>query len=378
MFHVDEANRSAQIVRFGIFEVDLRSGELRRNGVKVRLQEQPFQIVTLLLERPGEVVTREELRTRLWPGDTFVDFDHSLNAAVRRLRDALGDDADNPRFVETLPRRGYRFIGLVTKPTDSAFSLDALSESSSYPVAGIDQRSRLRWVWTIVAAAMVVLAAVLIAWWKIPAAVPVVESITQLTDDGERKQPKLVSDGSRIYFNEGQTGSLKIAEVSVTGGRTALVDTRLANPRIVGLAPEGSAILALVGGFADPALPVWSIPLPAGEPRRLGSAEAQDAAFFPDGRILLAKGTSLYVAENDGSNPRKLASFGYSVWNPSVSPDGERINDGSNPYPARLTRQSNNAYPTRPYLNPGEVFQVGSLSIVRESRRCRVRRPRWR
>src|SRR5437660_6867053 len=100
-------------IRFGIFEVDRRSGELRRNGVRVKLQEQPFQILLTLLEHPGEVVTREELRSRLWAEDTYVDFDHSLNAAVRRLRDALGDSAENPRFVETVARRGYRFLAPV-------------------------------------------------------------------------------------------------------------------------------------------------------------------------------------------------------------------------------------------------------------------------
>jgi DNA-binding winged helix-turn-helix (wHTH) protein len=94
----------------GVFELDLHSGELRRNGLKVKLQEQPFQILAFLLQHPGEVVTREELRRRLWPADTFVDFEHSLNAAIKRLRDALGDDADNPRFVETVPRRGYRLV----------------------------------------------------------------------------------------------------------------------------------------------------------------------------------------------------------------------------------------------------------------------------
>src|SRR5262245_26554691 len=97
-------------VRFGVFEVDVSSGELRKNGVKVKLQEQPFRVLVALLQREGEVVTREELRQELWSTDTFVDFDHSLNAAVKRLRDALDDTADNPRFIETLPRRGYRFI----------------------------------------------------------------------------------------------------------------------------------------------------------------------------------------------------------------------------------------------------------------------------
>src|SRR5207237_1633166 len=102
--------------RFGIFDVDLRAGQPLRNGLKVRLQEQPFQVLSMLLERPGEVVTREDLRARLWPSDTFVDFDHGLNAAVKRLRDALGDSAENPRFVETLARRGYRFLAPVELP----------------------------------------------------------------------------------------------------------------------------------------------------------------------------------------------------------------------------------------------------------------------
>jgi eukaryotic-like serine/threonine-protein kinase len=103
-----------KILQFGVFEVDLRSGELRKQGVRVKLQEQPFHVLTVLLQRPGEVVTREELRNQNWPTDTFVDFDNSLNTAINKLREALGDSADSPRFVETLPRRGYRFIAPVT------------------------------------------------------------------------------------------------------------------------------------------------------------------------------------------------------------------------------------------------------------------------
>ena len=102
-----------QILRFGNFELDVRSHELRGGGACVRLQEQPLEILRLMLERPGEVITRDELRQRLWPEGTFVDFEHSLNAAIKRLRSALGDDADNPRFIETVPRRGYRFVGSV-------------------------------------------------------------------------------------------------------------------------------------------------------------------------------------------------------------------------------------------------------------------------
>ena len=100
-------------IRFGMFEADLSSGELRREGVKIKLQEQPFQILAALLERPREVVTREDLQKRLWPSDVVVDFDRGLNKAINRLREALGDDADNPRFIETLPQRGYRFLAVV-------------------------------------------------------------------------------------------------------------------------------------------------------------------------------------------------------------------------------------------------------------------------
>jgi cholera toxin transcriptional activator len=108
-----QSNQSGRIARFGVFELDLAAGELRKNGAKLRLQEQPFQVLVLLLERAGDVVTREELRQKLWPADTFVDFDHSLNTAVNKLREVLGDSASSPRYIETLARRGYRFIAPV-------------------------------------------------------------------------------------------------------------------------------------------------------------------------------------------------------------------------------------------------------------------------
>src|SRR6266700_4920503 len=104
-----QADQTPNNICFGAFELDLKSGELRRNGLKVRLPEQSFQILVMLVERPTEVVSREEIRRKLWPNDTIVEFDHSINAAIRRLREALNDSADDPRFVETLARRGYRF-----------------------------------------------------------------------------------------------------------------------------------------------------------------------------------------------------------------------------------------------------------------------------
>jgi TolB-like protein/DNA-binding winged helix-turn-helix (wHTH) protein/Tfp pilus assembly protein PilF len=131
---------AARILRFGVFEVDLKVGELRKHGLRVKLSEQPFQVLAVLLEKPGEIITRDELRNRLWPGDTFVDFDHGLNNAVMRLREVLGDSSENPRFVETIPRRGYRFISRVEesffpavreKPENSEkLTADALPASS--------------------------------------------------------------------------------------------------------------------------------------------------------------------------------------------------------------------------------------------------------
>lgn len=102
-----------QILRFGVFEVDLEAGQLRKRGLRVRLPGQPFQVLALMLDKPGRVVTREELRERLWPDGTFVDFDKGVNTAIQKIREALGDSASNPRFVETLPGRGYRFLAPV-------------------------------------------------------------------------------------------------------------------------------------------------------------------------------------------------------------------------------------------------------------------------
>src|SRR6266478_5762835 len=123
---MEEVRPSHGIVRFGVFELDFRASELRKQGTKVKLQEQPFQILQVLLQRPGEIVTREELQQKIWPSDTFVDFDHGLYNAIKRLREALGDSAETPRFVETLSRRGYRFVGKIECEASQMRSLAVL------------------------------------------------------------------------------------------------------------------------------------------------------------------------------------------------------------------------------------------------------------
>jgi DNA-binding winged helix-turn-helix (wHTH) protein len=134
--------RSANVVRFDVFEVDLRAEELYKAGRKIKLQVQPFHVLAILLERPGEVVTREELQKRLWPADTFVDFDHSLNTAIKKLRQALCEDKKKPRFVETLPKRGYRFLVGVKRPAPSS----AAPETQVAAPAHAKEAARSPWV----------------------------------------------------------------------------------------------------------------------------------------------------------------------------------------------------------------------------------------
>jgi hypothetical protein len=217
--------------------------------------------------------------------------------------------------------------------SDLAFALEALSDSGSAPAVTLPQGSRSRWVWAAVAGVAVALIAGLILWWRIPPALPVVESVTQLTDDG---QPKgfMVTDGSRIYFNEPE--SRKIGQVSVTGGATAPVETGFAQA-LVGIAHDGSALLVQRSDVAFSQL--WLIPLPAGEPRRLGNIQnlVWEAAIFPDGRIVFPqlvqgkdpKGADdridWFIADKDGLNPHKLVSLPGFGGNPSVSPSGQRV-----------------------------------------------------
>jgi Tol biopolymer transport system component len=167
-----------------------------------------------------------------------------------------------------------------------------------------------------------------VMWWRQPPAVPVVESVTQLTDDGEPKwiYDNLLTDGSRVYFNEGTNFSLKIAQVAVIGGPTAIIPVRLEAPIVVGLSQEGASLLALVGPFTQSgAFPLRTIPLPTGEARHVGDIEALDASFAPEARILFSRDKVLYLADMDGANPRKLLSADGEIWGPNISPDNKRM-----------------------------------------------------
>jgi DNA-binding winged helix-turn-helix (wHTH) protein/Tol biopolymer transport system component len=285
-----------RIVRFGVFEADLKTGELRRNGSKVRLQEQPFQILTVLLERPGDVVSREELRARLWHSDTFVDFDHSLNTAVRRLRDALGDSAENPRFVETVARRGYRLLAPVNGNGGSE--------------AGPLVRNRMSWRLLSVVAVIVLVLGGGIAWrfrgdGIHPHSLP--RRLTANPEDDPIFNAALSPDGKYLAFADYTGFYLQ----QVDTGETHAVPL----PKPAQLRPAGFSLDIRRGMH------------PAAQP--LQSFAPEPASWFPDSTHLIAT----WVANPDepvglweisvlGGEPRKLSDEG---WRPAVSPDGTQI-----------------------------------------------------
>jgi dipeptidyl aminopeptidase/acylaminoacyl peptidase len=223
------------------------------------------------------------------------------------------------RCLEKKPEQRFQHA------SDLGFALETLSDSGSAAIAAVAQPvSRKKRIW-IAAAPVAIVIGALIVWWRQPPAVPVVEAVTQLTDDGEIKalSGRLVTDGSRIYFGEGTTGNYKIMQVAATGGPTAIIPTRLPNFQFTALSQDGSYLLG--GAGDDFVLPFWAIPLPAGEPRRVGSIDAFDADLFTDGRILFSKGKDLYIAEKDGSKPRKILSAEGLIADPAASPDGTRL-----------------------------------------------------
>jgi Tol biopolymer transport system component/DNA-binding winged helix-turn-helix (wHTH) protein len=172
------------ILRFGLFEVNLRSGELRKNGIELKLQQQPFQVLVKFLSHPGEVVTREELRKELWAQDTFVDFDHGLNAAIARLRHVLGDDPENPRFIETIPRRGYRFLADVNLP-------ELTSPGFRFPK---------RLALSCVALAAVICVTTLYYFARPPVSAAPMKIVPLTTSPGAEEQPAFSNDGDQVAF----------------------------------------------------------------------------------------------------------------------------------------------------------------------------------
>jgi Tol biopolymer transport system component/DNA-binding winged helix-turn-helix (wHTH) protein len=368
-----QVDQSPHIAKFGVFELDLRTRELHKNGLKIHLPHQSIQILALLLEQPGELVTREEIQARLWPDDTTVEFDHGINAAVKRLRQALGDSADNPRYVETLARRGYRFIapaaGGGVAPGFSPADPDADAQNSGACAQGVRAvlqpsplgNRHLRLVGIVVT----LLAGAAVGWFLLQGIAvtyrqPKISNSTPITTDGKPKV-RIITDGSRLYFSAGVPPLAY--QIPVSGGEVALVDPLPipgegalgSDTVLLDISPDGSQFLVKTQSM-QAVNPIWVAPAMGGVPRRVGNVVAFDAAWMPDGEhIIYSNLDAICVTGRHGSGTRKLLTVSglshYFRW----SPDGKRLRftlagptylsesrlwevsaDGSNPHPLLL------------------------------------------
>jgi Tol biopolymer transport system component/DNA-binding winged helix-turn-helix (wHTH) protein len=317
----------------------------------VRLQDQPFRVLMLLLESPGTVVSREELHRQVWGADPGVDLDHSLKTAINKIREALKDSADNPRFIETLPRRGYRFIAPVTFPEESEEVLEQLppvaapisiaSSEVSVPPPSVAElfdpepppthRSR---IWLLSGCLLFCLAGVTGFFVRRPH--EVLRPITQITFTG-RIAPNsphtehfasLAVDGLRLYLTQIEQGKPALAEAAIADGEVSLlsVPPEITAPAIDDLSVDESKLLVHNHLTADIEQPLWIIPAHGGMARPIPNIVAHAATWMPDGkRILYANGDALYTADEDGSNIHQfMLAPGRAFW-PRWSPDGREL-----------------------------------------------------
>ena len=325
--HSDDARR----VQFGVFEADLKSGELRRSGVHIRLQSQPFKLLAALLEQPGEVVSRESLQQQLWGTDTTVDFDHSLGIAVNKLREALGDHAENPRFVETLAKRGYRFIAPVKNI--EALGSSQPSHLTSAAFAALTS-AIVRWRWIAASLLCASLLLGLALFLRPPSRRPF--QVEQVTFSGHVLANDLdvesfsssASDGPRIYFSHMENGNTVLAVALVANGEIShfQLPSEIGAPLIGSLSPDGSRLIIHSHLQADPEQPLWIVPTLGGNVRRVPNVLAHDATWMPDGnRLLIANGNELTVVGADGNDPHKLVTTPALAFWLRWSPDGRRL-----------------------------------------------------
>jgi DNA-binding winged helix-turn-helix (wHTH) protein/Tol biopolymer transport system component len=333
-----------RLYRFGLFEADLEAGTLTRQGVPIKLQEQPFRILALLLESSGEILSRDELRKNIWPDGTYVEFDGSLNTALMKLRAALSDSADNPRFIETVPRKGYRFIAPVelckieSPSITTAIRIEAdevslgqldvpfATQVSLQTQSASPKGRRLGPLWW---EALLILAGVtaLLTYGLWPRPEPRVIRVQQLTHSGQVDPwGKLVTDGSRIYFVVRDVTGWNLMQTSVEGGAVQRTPTPFDNTRIFDLSPDHSQFLIGQLTHRGEETALWLWPVQGGAPRRLGDVIAQEAVWSPVGDLIAyVHGESIELTDPQGNHVRQFARFHPSPHSLVWSPDGKRI-----------------------------------------------------
>jgi Tol biopolymer transport system component/DNA-binding winged helix-turn-helix (wHTH) protein len=344
---------------FGSFMLDPSSGQLRKNDILIKLPPQPFRLLQLLVERAGIVVTREEIRDFLWADSTFVEFEPAINFSINQIRAALSDDAQKPRYVETLPRRGYRFIApversdgnhssiLSTGRLDDGSGIDTASfqlapillprtpavEESPHDAPGVPisvprEVPKLTGLATAVLVTLVFFAIVFAYRFIFPAA-PRVLRIEQITRSGRVDGwQRVISDGSRLYYLERAGDHWNNMEIATAGGESQLFHLPLkdTNTRIFDISPNGAEFLAAPFRSLEGNLPLWISSVVGGAARRLGDLTTDDAAFSPnDAQIALAKTDGIYLADADGSSVHKIADLPGELGTIAWSPDGKLL-----------------------------------------------------
>lgn len=319
--------------RFDNYEVDSRAGELRKHGYRVPLEDRPFRALEILLKHAPEVVTREELKKQLWAEDVFVDFDHGLNKVIGKVRRALSDSADQPRFVETVGRRGYRFIAPIYPPITPARQPHLAVVEPPVPVIATERPRRRRRTLYVTAAAVV---AVLVVAFLLRPTTPKlhVAQIVQVTKSGEAwPLEPMFTDGPRLYF-QGLSRTetppkWQIKQVLLNGNEESVIANSgpVHSLRIRGLSPDYTEFLALVrNGDEWTHATAATMPVVGGPTRPLGNVFADDVAWSHDGEMLVySNGAQIHLAKGDGSGAHLLIETPGDVAYLAFSPDDQRI-----------------------------------------------------
>ncbi len=323
--------------RFGVFELSLQTQELRRKGTRLRLAQQPGQLLALLLGQAGNVVTREEIRARLWPPDTFVDFDNSVNSAVNRIRQVLRDSAENPRFIETLPRLGYRFIAPVETLyplAETRLPLPAPPRQEEPPALPASVRNEPpkrggRWaIWAGAAIVLLLMGGITLWRYLHRPRWPHLKTYDQITFDGRVKTRNirfvpLLTDGMRIYFSEQRQAGHTLMVTGIEGGAPEPMVALLPDLYFQDISRDGLQILAT---DRDAQGQLWMLDLPGDEPHKIPGIYARAAAWSPHGhRIVYGWRHQLRMTTIRGLSSRLLCRTRQTPWWIRWRPDGRRL-----------------------------------------------------